>query len=138
MKQQTNKIIIGCFLILGTMLAGYITADGINELYFRKTTWMYREGFFYKLPFILVTLDFIYLTITGLISCISFFRRGKLWKSLTKIILVNIALFFVFGDCTMCCFRFFGLESFIYIIITIIVFLLLWRLHLLVKNTDQN
>ena len=55
------------------MLAGYITADGILDLYYGKLIWVYREGFFYKLPFILVTLNFIYLAITGFISCFSFF-----------------------------------------------------------------
>ena len=136
MSSKANKWIIGSFLILGTVLAGYITADSIRELYFEKTTWMYRGGFFYKLPFILVGLDFIYLTITGLISCISFLRQGHIWKPLTNIILVNIATFFIWGCVTVCDFKYDQVLSLICISITSIVLWLLWKMHKVVKETS--
>lgn len=138
MSAKANKWIIGSFLILGTMLAGYITADGIRELYYGNMIWVYREGFFYKLPFIIIGLDFVYLTITGLVSCISFFRKGRVWKLLTNIILVNIALYFIIGCISLCDFKYDLILSLIIVTITSIAFWLLWELHKLIQKTDTN
>lgn len=138
MKEKYNRIIIGSFLILGTMLAGYITADGIRELYYGNMIWVYREGFFYKLPFIIVGLDFVYLTITGFVSCISFFRKGRIWKLLSNIILVNIALYYIIGCISLCDFKYDLILSLILIAITCIAFWLLWELYKLIQKTDTN
>lgn len=138
MNTKAKRWIIGSFLILGTMLAGYITADGVRQLYYGNMIWVYREGFFYKLPFVLCGLDFICLTITGMLSCISFFRKGKAWKPLTNIILANIALYFLLWDYKICSFNIFWIGNLIYLPFTAIVFWLLWQLHKLVEKTHNN
>ena len=83
MKQTSHKTLIGSFLIIGTLLALYITIDGAYDLYWVHNTWMYRDGLIQKIGFVAISADFALLAIAGLISTVSFFLKKPIWKSIT-------------------------------------------------------
>ena len=98
MKQ---KIILASFLILGTLLAFYLTiCEGYN-LFRTHTAWLYRDGVMTKL-YIVVFADFALLSIAGLISTISFFLRKLIWKSITRGIVINVALWLMVVGLMLC------------------------------------
>ena len=87
------KRIIGMFLVLGTILSLLIVVSSWNDMFYDHTTWMYRDGWQFMA---LIILDFIFLPIAGLVSSISFFRNGKIWRPITKAIIINITLLMTF------------------------------------------
>lgn len=102
MKQTSHKTLIGSFLIIGTLLALYITIDGAYDLYWVHNTWMYRDGLIQKIGFVAISADFALLAIAGLISTVSFFLKKPIWKSITKIIIVNVLLWLLVAVLMFC------------------------------------
>ena len=92
MKHTSQKRILGTFLIIGTLLALYLTINVGYDLFCTHNTWMHREGFIYKIGFVVLYADMPILFIAGLTSTISFFRKGHIWRPITKVIIINIYL----------------------------------------------
>ena len=55
MKQTSHKTLIGSFLIIGTLLALYITVDGGYDLFWVHNTWLYRDGLIQKIGFVVIS-----------------------------------------------------------------------------------
>lgn len=95
-KEMQNKIyhriIIGSFLILGTLLALCLTVYEGYDLFWIHNTWMYRDGLIQKIVLVLLYSDIPLLFIAGLTSTISFFRKGHIWKPVVKGIAINILI----------------------------------------------
>ena len=102
MKQTSHKTLIGSFLIIGTLLALYITIDGAYDLYWVHNTWMYRDGLLRKIGFVVISADFALLAIAGLVSTVSFFLKKQIWKPITKGIIVNVALWLIMAGLMIC------------------------------------
>lgn len=102
MRQASHKILIGSFLIIGTLLALYITVDGAIDLFWIHTTWMHRDGLIQKIGFVVISADFALLAIAGLVSTVSFFLKKQIWKPITKGIIVNVALWLIMGGLMIC------------------------------------
>lgn len=92
MTHTYQKRILGSFLIIGTLLALYLTINVGYDLFWVHNTWMYREGLIYKIGFVVLYADMPILFIAGLTSTISFFRKEHIWKPITKGIIINIYL----------------------------------------------
>lgn len=92
MKHTSQKKILGTFLIIGTLLALYLTINVGYDLFCVHNTWMHREGLIYKIGFVVLYADMPILFIAGLTSTISFLRKGHIWRPITKGIIVNIYL----------------------------------------------
>lgn len=90
--KTAQRAIIGSFLIIGTLLALYLTINVGYELFCVHNTWMYREGLIYKIGFVVLYVDMPMLFIAGLTSTISFFRKGHIWKPVVKGIAINILI----------------------------------------------
>lgn len=116
MSQKRNKIAVGTFLLLGTLLSLYIAIDGIVN-YSNYVTLIHRMGLFkYS-----IIIDFLLIfPIFGLISTWSYFTQGQLWKPLTKTIIVNIYIWLAYILCTYL--RHFILDLYVCIVIIIIIF----------------
>ena len=91
-----QRTIIGLFLIIGTLLALYLTVYGGYDLIWKHPTWMFRDGLIQKIVLVLIYSDIPLLFIAGLTSTISFYRKGHIWKPITKGIIINIII------CTVC------------------------------------
>ena len=102
MKQTSHKTLIGSFLIIGTLLALYITIDGAIDLFWVHNTWMYRDGLIQKIGFVVISADFALLALAGLISTVSFFLKKRIWKPITKGIIVNVALWLILAGLMIC------------------------------------
>ena len=102
MRQASHKILIGSFLIIGTLLALYITVDGAIDLFWIHTTWMHRDGLIQKIGFVVISADFALLAIAGLVSTVSFFLKKQIWKPITKGIIVDVALWLIMGGLMIC------------------------------------
>ena len=89
--KTTRRAILGLFLIGGTLLALYLTIHEGYNLFWTHTAWLYRDGVMPKLN-IVAFADFALLSIAGLISTVLFFLKKPIWKSITKIIVVNVLL----------------------------------------------
>lgn len=87
-----QRTIIGLFLIIGTLLALYLTVYGGYDLIWKHPTWMFRDGLIQKIVLVLIYSDIPLLFIAGLTSTISFYRKGHIWKPITKGIIINIIL----------------------------------------------
>jgi len=87
-----QRTIIGLFLIIGTLLALYLTVYGGYDLIWKHPTWMFRDGLIQKIGFVVIYADIPLLFIAGLTSTISFFRKGHIWKPITKGIIINIII----------------------------------------------
>lgn len=87
-----QRIILGTFLILGTMLALFLAVEFGLEIFYMNKIWMMREGIVGKLLFVGVFADFVLMMISGCVSLISFFSNGQLWKPITKGVIINIVL----------------------------------------------
>ena len=86
------RTIIGLFLIIGTLLALYLTVYGGYDLIWKHPTWMFRDGLIQKIVLVLIYSDIPLLFIAGLTSTISFYRKGHIWKPITKGIIINIII----------------------------------------------
>lgn len=100
MKKFGEKL-LGMFLVLVTSLISYMTIYGIFDAYFIHNTWLYRDGILAKVVFAILSVDLIVMSVVGFISCISFFRRRELCRILTKVIIVNVALFILVFICAL-------------------------------------
>ena len=87
-----QRTIIGFFLIIGTLLALYLTVYGGYDLIWKHPTWMFRDGLIQKIVLVLLYSDIPLLFIAGLTSTISFYRKGHIWKPITKGIIINIII----------------------------------------------
>ena len=92
MKHTSQRTALGTFLIIGTLLALYISITGAYDIFVVHTTWMHRDGLILKIIYIMLCADFPLLFLAGLTSTISFFRKGHIWQPVTKGIIVNIIL----------------------------------------------
>ena len=92
MKHTSQRTALGTFLIIGTILALYISITGAYDIFVVHTTWMHRDGLILKIIYIVLCADFPLLFLAGLTSTISFFRKGHIWRPITKGIIVNIFL----------------------------------------------
>ena len=74
------KAIIATVLIIGTLLALYLTITVGYDMFWIHVTWMYRDGLIQKIAcvglYAIIPLAFI----VGLISTISFLKKGYIWR----------------------------------------------------------
>ena len=87
-----QRITMGSFLIIGTLLALYLTINVGYDLFCAHNVWMYRDGLMQKVGFVALYVNLPLLFIAGLTSTISFFRKGHIWKPITKGIIINIII----------------------------------------------
>ncbi len=75
-----QKAIIGSFLIIGTLVALYLTINVGYDLFWIHKAWMYREGLIQKIAcvglYAIIPLAFI----AGLICTISFLKKGHIGR----------------------------------------------------------
>lgn len=80
MVSKIHNRIIGSFLIIGTLLALYLTINVGYDLFCTHNTWMYREGLIQKIVcvglYAAIPLSFI----AGLIYTISFLKKGHIGR----------------------------------------------------------
>ena len=90
--KTVQRAIIGSFLIIGTLLALYLTINVGYDLFCVHKAWMYRDGMIQKIAcvglYAAIPLSFI----AGLTSTISFYRKGHIWKPVVKGIAINILI----------------------------------------------
>ena len=134
MKTTKDNIIIGIFLVIGTLCALYIGYNCFLEsIQYYEFLWM-RSETAGKIVLIILGLDLIFLNISGIISCISFFKKGTIWKPLIKAIILNVAILLLIACITICNFKLFpGLS----VITTTITGALLWCLFSIYKITKR-
>ena len=90
---KNNRLAIGIFLIFGTILSLIISIGYISDFTHLATLIARAPIMTY-----LILFDFIVLfPITGLISTYSFFTKGKIWKLITKGIILNIMVYILAG-----------------------------------------
>lgn len=87
-----QRITIVSFLIIGTLLALYLTINVGYNLFCVHNVWMYRDGLMQKVGFVALYVNLPLLFIAGLTSTISFFRKGHIWKPITRGIIINIII----------------------------------------------
>ena len=97
MKHTSQRTALGTFLIIGTLLALYISITGAYDIFVVHTTWMHRDGLILKIIYIVLCADFPLLFLAGLTSTISFFRKGHIWRPVTKGIIINIFLWLTYA-----------------------------------------
>lgn len=92
MSQKRKKIAIGTFLVLGTFIVLNVAADmAINYSTYR--TLALRTGILkYFIIFDFLTI----LPFLTMVSTISYFTKGYIWKPLTKAMIVNIFIWFAY------------------------------------------
>jgi hypothetical protein len=73
-------------------MALYLTINVGYDLFCVHKAWMYREGLLLKIVATLIYADIPLLLIAGLVSTISFFRNGRIWKPVVKRIAINILI----------------------------------------------
>ena len=95
--KTTQRAIIGSFLIIGTLLALYLTINVGYDLFCVHKAWMYRSGLTHKIGFVVIYANIPLLFIAGLSSIISFFRKGNIWRTITKGIIINIFLWLTYA-----------------------------------------
>ena len=75
-----HKAIIATVLIIGTLLALYLTITVGYDMFWIHVTWMYRDGLIQKIVcvglYAIIPLAFI----AGLICTISFLKKGYIWR----------------------------------------------------------
>ena len=99
-----RKAIIASFLIIGTLLALYLTVNVGYDLFWVHKAWMNRSGLTHKIGFVVIYANIPLLFIAGLISIISFFRKGNIWRTITKGIIINIILWLILAGVMFCIF----------------------------------
>ena len=82
--KTAQRAIIGSFLIIGTLLALYLTINVGYDLFWVHQAWMYREGLIYKIGIAVLYADMPMLFIAGLTSTISFLERDMSGDLLLK------------------------------------------------------
>ena len=102
MKQTSHKTLIGSFLIIGTLLALYLTINVGYDLFCVHKAWMYRDSLIQKIVGVLIYADFALLALAGLVSTVSFFLKKQIWKPITKGIIVNVALWLIVVGLMFC------------------------------------
>jgi hypothetical protein len=134
MKTTKDNLIIGIFLVLGTLFALYIGCGCLLEsIQYYELLWM-RAEIVGKIVLIILGLDLIFLNTSGIISCTSFFKKGTIWKPLIKAIILNVAILLLIVCITICDFKLFpGLS----VITTTITGALLWCLFSIYKITKR-
>ncbi len=101
--ETSQRRTIGAFLITGTLLALYLTIEVGYAIYWEQfTTLMLRGGVMSKIALIVIFTYFPLLFVAGLISSISFFRKGHIWEPVTKGIIVNIYLWLTLAAVMIC------------------------------------
>ena len=90
--ENYQRITIVSFLIIGTLLALYLTINVGYDLFCAHNVWMFRDGLMQKVGFVAIYVNIPLLFIAGLTSTISFFRKGHIWKPITKGIIINIII----------------------------------------------
>ena len=133
-KTIKDNIVIGIFLVLGTLFALYIGYSCLLEsIKYYELLWM-RAEIVGKISLIILGLDLMFFNISGIISCISFFKKGTIWKPLIKAIILNVAILLLIACITICNFKLFpGLS----VITTTITGALLWCLFSIYKITKR-
>lgn len=91
-QERITKKIVGSFLIIGTILALYLTINVGYDLFWVHNAWIYREGLIYKIGIAVLYADMPMLFIAGLTSTISYFRKVHIWKPVDKGIAINILI----------------------------------------------
>lgn len=103
MQSKINhRAIIGSFLIIGTLLALYLTINVGYDLFGKHPAWMHRDGLMQKIGSIALYANIPLLFIAGLTSTISFFRKGHIWKPITKGIIVDLFLWLILVGLMFC------------------------------------
>ena len=100
--KTTQRAIIGSFLIIGTLLALYLTINVGYDLFCAHNVWMFRDGLMQKVGFVALYVNIPLLFIAGLTSTISFFRKGHIWKPITEGIVINIILWLIYAGLIIC------------------------------------
>lgn len=75
-----HKAIIATVLIIGTLLALYLTITVGYDMFWIHVTWMYRDGLIQKIACVGLYAILPLLFITGLISTISYLKKGHIRK----------------------------------------------------------
>lgn len=133
-KTTKDNIVIGIFLVLGTLFALYIGYRCLLEsIKYYELLWK-RAEIVGKISLIILGIDLLFLNISGIISCISFFKKGTIWKELIKAIILNISILLLIVCITICDFRLVPGQSVITITIT---GTLLWCLFSICKITKR-
>ena len=99
-----QRTIIGLFLILGTLFALFLTIYEGYDLFWIHKAWLYRDGLLAKICLVAIYVDIVLLFVAGLTSTISFFRKGHIWKPITKGIIINIILWLILAGVMFCIF----------------------------------
>ncbi len=94
---KINKVAIWSFLILGTILAACTTFELTYDWLYRYPIWDRFGETAHKMVTILIYSNFALLTFAGTISCISLFRKGKIWIYITKGIIINLWIWMAVG-----------------------------------------
>lgn len=102
--ENYQRITIVSFLIIGTLLTLYLTINVGYDLFCAHNVWMFRDGLMQKVGFVALFVNLPLLFIAGLTSTISFFRKGHIWKPITKGIIINIILWLILAGVMFCIF----------------------------------
>ena len=122
-----KNIVILSFIIIGTILAFYMAFYGWSDIY-NQLNYPERE-FICDWGLILLYTDFTILGIAGIISLFSYTKKGKVWVTMVKCIIVNIILLLLLPFTAGVIALFFGLFSgFLILIPTLICLIGLWIL----------
>ena len=92
MKHRIQRIILGSFLSLGTLFALFLTIYEGYDLFWIHKAWLYRDGLLTKICLVAIYFDIVLLFVAGLTSTISFFNKGRIWRPITKGIVINIVI----------------------------------------------
>ncbi len=95
--KTAQRAIIVSSLIIGAILALYISITGAYDIFVVHTTWLHRDGLILKIIYIMLCADFPLLFLAGLTSIISFLRKGDIWVPVTKGIIINIILWLTYA-----------------------------------------
>ena len=95
--KKFRRAMIGSFLIIGTLLALFLSINVGYDLFWIHKAWMCRDGLIQKIVLVLLYSDIPLLFIAGLTSTISFFRKGNIWRTITKGIIINIILWLIYA-----------------------------------------
>ena len=90
-----NRISVAAFLVLGKVLSLLLAIADSYHMFVTHKAWMYRGV---NTLSVLLIIDYmVILPIAGLISTYSFFTKGKIWKVITKGIILNIMVYILAG-----------------------------------------
>lgn len=90
-----GRVLIGTFLVVGTLLALSIAVELCREMFFQNMIWWERDIFWVKALVIMTFADFVLLTVAGCVSMVSFFSKGKLWIPIVRGIIINVIFWLV-------------------------------------------